>query len=161
MRYGNALAAWLTGMLLCAPVHTVRLAESSVTASNPAAEIQQIIALGRISELRWPDFRDVQASVSAVYSQIGYSPLWIANGALTAKGQSVLDTLRGSAAKGLDPEDYDAAKLAEWAGRIDVSHDTARGLAVFDIAITVNLMRYASALHQYPSGQAHGYGMDS
>jgi murein L,D-transpeptidase YcbB/YkuD len=148
MRYGKALTAWLTGMLLWAPVHTVKAAESSVTISNPAAEIQKFIALGRISELRWPDFRDVQSSVSAVYSQIGYSPLWIANGALTAKGQSVLDTLRGSATKGLDPEDYDAAKLSEWAGTIDVSDGTARGLAVFDIAITINLMRYASALHQ-------------
>jgi hypothetical protein len=71
MPYRKALAAWLTGMHLSVPVYAVKAAESSATASNPAAGIPQFIALGRISESQWPDFRDLQSGVSAVYSQIG------------------------------------------------------------------------------------------
>lgn len=148
MRFGVLPAAWFMGMFLWVPAHPDRAVAQPAAASGLSNEIQKIIVSGRLRELRWSDLHDVQYRISAVYSQRGYMPLWIADGALTAKGYSVLDALRNGVTKGLNPEDYDASTLADWAGRLDDSPDATRQIAALDVAISVNLMRYASALHQ-------------
>lgn len=143
------LATWLSGMLMWAFVPVAGNAPpSSSPASELAGELRLLIISGHLEGLRWPDFRDVQPGVSAAYAAGGYSPLWIENGLLTMKGQSVLAALRLSAAKGLRPEDYDAVTLARWAGDGRGTGAAAHDLARLDLALTLNLMRYASALHQ-------------
>jgi murein L,D-transpeptidase YcbB/YkuD len=147
MAYQKAFASWLFGTLMWVLVPGVKAAQALLP-SDTVIALQQIIVSGRFTGMRWPDFRDVQSSVVAVYAQNGYKPLWVENGTLTARGQSILDNLRGSAAKGLNPEDYDVARLTDWASRIHDSGGAARELAALDLSITIDLMRYASALHQ-------------
>jgi murein L,D-transpeptidase YcbB/YkuD len=117
--------------------------------AGTSEQVRQIVASGRLSEIRSPDFRDVQLSVAQVYEQNGFKLLWLVDGQLTNKGQKVLETLRQSSAKGLNPEDYDVFQLSEQLferGKYNVARYRDQG--VFDAAITINLMRYASALHQ-------------
>lgn len=114
-----------------------------------APELRQILDSGRIPALRWPDFQDVSACLSRVYEQNAFRPLWISANQLTAKGEAILETLQRSAAYGLDPRDYDVPLLAEWTRQLQAAPVVeARQVAMLDVAMTIELMRYAAALHQ-------------
>ncbi|MFP5227495.1 MAG: murein L,D-transpeptidase [Acidobacteriota bacterium] len=115
----------------------------------PSSELRQILSVGLIPGLSSSDFQDLRAGVSSLYEQTGFLPLWIEVGKLTPKGQAILDALAKGSAKGLNPQDYDADLLAEWARRLQAApDDDPLAIAKLDIAMTVDLMRYASALHQ-------------
>lgn len=144
----NTVANWTAAALLCA-LPSSRAAGQNTPVVPVTAELRKIVSSGQLKELRWPAFRNLMPGVSVVYEQTGYGPLWIVAGQITPKGQAVLDALLLAADKGLDPEEYDARKLANWAERLKSAGGTQeRELAALDAAITVELMRYASALHQ-------------
>jgi len=99
--------------------------------------------------MRWPDFRDLQLSVAQVYEQNGFKPLWLVDGQLTSKGRSAIEILSQSPEKGLNPEDYDVPRLRE--RLLDGSNSDSLGYrnsGALDVSLTIDLMRYASALHQ-------------
>lgn len=148
VRYGTLLAIAFAGTAICVPFHTDPESRPLADVAAVAAELRQTIALGRLSLLHTPDFHEVQPSVSTVYQQSAYAPLWIEDATVTPKGEAILDALRASGSKGLDPEDYDGVVLREWATRVRNSGESAHEVAVLDLALTIDLMRYASALHQ-------------
>lgn len=115
----------------------------------PASELHQILDLGTIPELRWPDFQDVSGCVSKVYEQNAFGLLWTSANGLTAKGQAVLGALQRSAEYGLNPTDYDVLLLNDWARQLQTKPTTeTRQSALLDVALTIELMRFAAALHQ-------------
>lgn len=100
---------------------------------------RELIASGRLDDLRWPDFSDFKNEVAAFYASTGYEPVWTRDGSITPQAMALIDVLKHAETKGLDPEDYDAPR---WAAR--VAHpDPAR----FDLALSVSAMRYVSDLH--------------
>ena len=104
-----------------------------------SSQLHDLVASGRLDDLRWPDFSDFQPSVNAFYEQGAYSPAWSHDGKISPQAIAIIGVLMQAESKGLNPEDYDASR---WAVRL-ANPDLSR----FDIALTVSLMRYASDLH--------------
>ena len=112
-------------------------------------EMGTIIDAGTLADLRWPNFSDVRGDVAKFYQAGGYAPLWTRNGQPTAQAQAMIQILKQSQYKGLNPEDYDASR---WDGRLAklapvTAAPTQTDLVHFDIALTVATMRYVDALH--------------
>lgn len=141
------------GLLVFCLTSLIPIQVGQTSASNwdsaTSDQIRQIATAGRIGEMRWPDFRDVQLSVAHVYEQNGFKPLWLADGQLTSKGRSVLELLSQSAERGLDPKDYDVPWLTgQLLHSMGSNYHQTPDVSAPDISLTINLMRYASALHQ-------------
>jgi L,D-transpeptidase YcbB len=95
--------------------------------------------------LRWPDFSDYQPIVAQFYDDRNYEVAWTRDDVPTASAIAFIKMFEDAGAKGLIPEDYDASR---WAARVqklnnDKSPDT---ISAFDVAMTVNVMRYISDL---------------
>ena len=108
-----------------------------------------LIASGRLSSLRWPDFSDYRTRVQRFYEPTAYSLAWIRAGTATDQARAIIEMLRNADAKGLDAEDYDGSR---WEDRLARLHDAGTpasnaDFAQFDLALTVSLMRYISDVH--------------
>jgi murein L,D-transpeptidase YcbB/YkuD len=94
--------------------------------------------------LRWPNFSDYEAIVQTFYDDRNYEVAWTRDGAPTATATAFIQQFQDAAAKGLIPEDYDAPR---WADRVKALNDkSADAISLFDVAMTVNVMRYISDL---------------
>jgi murein L,D-transpeptidase YcbB/YkuD len=102
-----------------------------------------------LPDLRGPIFMDSRPYVTRFYQSDGYGLAWTRDGRPTAQAQAVIQQLKQSQLKGLNPEDYDASR---WDGRIAqlapaTPAPAPTDLARFDLALTVAAMRYISDLH--------------
>jgi L,D-transpeptidase YcbB len=99
----------------------------------------------KVPNLRWPDFSDYQAILTQFYDDRNFEVAWTRDGAPTAAATGFIQAFASADAKGLIPEDYDAPR---WADRVAAlkgsSPDDA--ISLFDVAMTVNVMRYISDL---------------
>ena len=95
--------------------------------------------------LRWPDFSDYQPIITQFYDDRNYEVAWTRDDAPTASALAFIKAFQGASEKGLIPEDYDASR---WAARIQKlnSDKSADTISAFDVAMTVNVMRYISDL---------------
>jgi L,D-transpeptidase YcbB len=95
--------------------------------------------------LRWPDFSDYQPIVAQFYDDRNYEVAWTRDDAPTVSALAFIKAFQGASEKGLIPEDYDASR---WAARIQKlnSDKSADTISAFDVAMTVNVMRYISDL---------------
>jgi murein L,D-transpeptidase YcbB/YkuD len=115
------------------------------TAKAAGAALRPLVASGKLEGLRWPDFRDVSGGAAKFYEGRGYAPAWVDGAGTTAQAKVVVSALQKAAQKGLNPEDYDASR---WQAREDAlaSTPTPEEIARFDLALSVCLLRYVSAL---------------
>ncbi len=115
-------------------------------ATTPLAQALHADAdAGHLASLHWPDFSDYKPLVESFYTARGWEAAWLNGHAATKQALALTQLFAGSAAKGLNPDDYDAAL---WSGRLAAlgsANDTQ--LAAFDTAMTVATMRYISDLH--------------
>ena len=99
----------------------------------------------KVPNLRWPDFSDYQAIVTQFYDDRNFEVAWTRDGKPTVPAQWFMLAFGDAGSKGLNPEDYDAPR---WADRVAAlkgsSPDDA--ISLFDVAMTVNVMRYISDL---------------
>ncbi|HEY6414127.1 MAG TPA: L,D-transpeptidase family protein [Edaphobacter sp.] len=94
--------------------------------------------------LRWPDFSDYQPIVTQFYDDRNYEVAWTRDDAPTASAIAFIKAFQDAGEKGLIPEDYDAPR---WAARVQKLNDkSADTISAFDVAMTVNVMRYISDL---------------
>jgi L,D-transpeptidase YcbB len=112
-------------------------------------ELGAIIDAGTLPDLRWPNFSDYRSAVGKFYDAGGYALVWTKDGAPTAQAQAMIRQLKQSQLKGLNPEDYDASR---WDRRLVKLAPGTRtpaqtDLVHFDLALTVQAMRYISDLH--------------
>jgi len=128
-------------------------APSGSSTGTPSAaghgELGAIIDAGTLPDLRWPNFSDYRSAVGKFYDAGGYALVWTKDGAPTAQAQAMIQQLKQSQLKGLNPEDYDASR---WDGRLAKLAPATRtpaqtDLVHFDLALTVLAMRYISDLH--------------
>jgi L,D-transpeptidase YcbB len=115
----------------------------------PSNELARLVAAGSLSDLRWPNFAAHQAEIAKFYAAGGYTPAWVSQGQPTAQAKALIELLKDSALKGLDPNDYDASR---WDARLATlapanPHPTEDALDRFDLALTVCGARYLSDLH--------------
>lgn len=94
--------------------------------------------------LRWPNISDYQADLKTFYDDRNYELAWSRDGKPTPAASGFIEAFRSADAKGLRPEDYDAGRWQERIARLG-SKD-ADAIAQFDIAMTVNIMRFVSDL---------------
>jgi L,D-transpeptidase YcbB len=118
---------------------TQRAAAPRVT---PDSTLKAIVAAGRLSDLRWPDFSDFDARVRTFYESTDYSLAWVRDNKATPQALVMIDELRDASRRGLTPEDYDASRWAERLTRLGDPTTAAR----FDAALTVCVMRFVSDL---------------
>ena len=125
---------------------SARQAKSSYEAAAVSARLRQIAAVGKLSDLHWPDFPDYRLDFELFYEASNYSAVWLNNGQPTPQALAIVQELEASRQKGLNPDDYDASL---WEGRIVALHGSTKAdtQARFDAALTVNVMRYVSDLH--------------
>jgi L,D-transpeptidase YcbB len=131
----RTLAILALGVLAC-------LAHSAAAIAASSDPLREMVAAGRLADLRWPDFSDYRADVQSFYEPGGYAPAWLRNGQPTPQATALIEILRQADLKGLVPEDYDASRWAERIKQLSQPDGAAR----FDLALTVCVMRYASNL---------------
>ena len=98
---------------------------------------------GHLDALKYPDFTDLQPQVASFYDGRQYDLAWVKNGKPTSQADAMLQEISNATRRGLRPEDYDASKWAERTGNLK----SQEGAALFDVALTVNAMRFLNDLH--------------
>ena len=128
--------------------------------SDYAPAVQQLLASPKLPTLRWPDYTDLQPQMQSFYSGRNDNPAWVYTdqrngGKPTPAAIALLQLFHDAAQKGLKPEDYDAAHWPEWQQKLEqirTSHDDSDAarttVAAFDVALTIDAMRYLSDLHE-------------
>ena len=61
-------------------------AQDAAVAPAQAAALKQIVASGRLADMRWPDFSDYKVLVDGFYAPAGYAPAWTKGGQPSAVG---------------------------------------------------------------------------
>jgi len=141
-----------------AQASTTPVAQASATpVAQAPGELGALIAAGKLPDLRWPNFRDVQADVVKFYALGANAPGWVHDGQPTPQAQAMIQLFKQASLKGLNPDDYDASR---WDGRLAAlapsnPHPTDSDLVHFDLALTVCAARYFSALHVGRVGPQH------
>jgi murein L,D-transpeptidase YcbB/YkuD len=104
---------------------------------------------GQLSDLRWPDFSDYRMEVRNFYLPFDYTLAWISENQPTPQARAIIHLLQDSDRKGLRAEDYDGPLWNERVARLlaPAPPPSFSDFARFDLALTVSLMRYVSALH--------------
>ena len=139
----------LGGLVLLALLSKILPLAGNAASPPPSADapsaLRAIVAAGKLSDLRWPDFSDYRSILQSFYEPTGYQFAWIQNGQVTPEALAVINALKGSDFKGLTPDDYDASR---WAGRLaPLPSSSPEQQAGFDAALSVCAMRYISDLH--------------
>ena len=82
--------------------------------------------------------------IKRLYESANFVPLWIKDDQPTSQATYLIEALRASRLKGLNPSDYDAESLATKSGSLKGASAAAE--ASFDAALTQSTMRYISDL---------------
>ena len=137
-------ACALTVLLMSGGCRRHRKSTSAENTAEYANNLQALVATKKLPSLRWPNFSDYQNAVTTFYDDRNYELAWTRDGKPTSTALAFIDAFNDAGAKGLNPEDYDAAL---WPGRIQkLAGKSADAISVFDVAMTVNVMRYISDL---------------
>ena len=148
-------ATVMTALLLAGGCNKkYRKSKSAENTTKYADNLQKIVAekylpkdmlgSGQMQSLRWPNFSDYQSIVATFYDDRNYEVAWTRDGAPTASAKAFIQQFQQADAKGLIPEDYDASRWAERVQKLKDGSDDA--ISGFDVAMTVNVMRYISDL---------------
>jgi murein L,D-transpeptidase YcbB/YkuD len=144
----------LTSLLLVGGCKKHRKSKSAENTTKYADTLQKIVAQrylpkemlgsGQLESLRWPNFSDYESMVATFYDDRNYEVAWTRDGVPTASANAFIQQFQHADAKGLIPEDYDAPRWAERVLKLKDGTDDA--ISGFDVAMTVNVMRYISDL---------------
>src|SRR4029450_4224359 len=103
---------------------------------------------GTLSGLRWPRFPYYRDELTALYSGASWQPVWSRRGRPTPAAQHAIDVLASAAARGLHPDDYDAALLSRRLQALTGSPSpSARDVGWFDAALSIGVLRHVSDVH--------------
>ncbi len=101
--------------------------------------------------LKYPDFSAIQPQIANFYDTRDFDLAWVKNGKPTKQADAMLQEFSNASKRGLRPADYDADR---WSQRV-TALSAPDGAALFDTALTVNVMRFASDLHSGRTNPAH------
>jgi murein L,D-transpeptidase YcbB/YkuD len=147
-------ACALTVLLLASGCHRHRKSKSAPNSDAYSDNLHQLVEkkalppekvdTSKVPNLRWPNFSDYESYVQTFYDDRNYEVAWTRDGAPTATATAFIQQFQDAASKGLIPEDYDASR---WAERVQaLNNKSADAISLFDVAMTVNVMRYISDL---------------
>lgn len=131
-----------------------RKAADAPNTPDYADAIEQFVESPKLDMLRWPNFADDQPTVVKFYQDRDGELAWTRDGKPTPAASQLIQLFTDAANKGLLPEDYDASR---WPGRLarlnqirtqkDTTDAAQSDVARFDVAVTINAIRYLSDLH--------------
>jgi len=107
------------------------------------AAIRDIVASGRLTDLRWPNFPDYKAQLTEFYELSAYTPVWLQGNQPLPQALAMIELFKDSWKRGLEPEDYDASR---WGGRLSALQGSGGDPSRFDAALTICTMRFVSDL---------------
>src|SRR5271168_2610861 len=147
-------ACALTVLLLVSGCHRHRKSKSAPNTDAYSDNLHQLVQkkalppekvdTSKVPDLRWPNFSDYDSYIQTFYDDRNYEVAWTRDGAPTATATAFMLQFKYAAAKGLIPEDYDAPR---WADRVQERNSKSPdAISLFDVAMTVNVMRYISDL---------------
>ena len=124
-----------------------------VTSSEPddTPQIQANLTNGHLEALKYPDFTAIQPQVASFYEGREFDLAWVKNGKPTSQADAMMQEFSNASKRGLRPEDYDADRWQERTANLK----SADGAALFDVALTVNAMRFLNDLHQGRTSPKH------
>jgi murein L,D-transpeptidase YcbB/YkuD len=135
----------LAALFFAGGCHRHRKTVSAPNTTDYADNIQAVTASKTLPILRWPDYSDYQPAVLTFYDDRNNEVAWTRDGRPTKQALEFIQAFQDAAAKGLNPEDYDASR---WAARIQrLAGKNEDDFAQFDVAMTIAVMRYISDLH--------------
>jgi L,D-transpeptidase YcbB len=146
------LSMILTCLNVCAPSQTMlHLADLG----GPAREAQEVSSPSAISsELRAMAGKGqlgkslgsaaYREQIKRLYESANFVPLWMRGDEATSQATYLIETLRASRLKGLNPSDYDAESLATTSRSLKGASALAQ--ASFDATLTQSTMQYISDL---------------
>src|ERR1700733_13921811 len=148
------MASALTLLLLAGGCHRHRKSKSAPNTTAYSDNLHHLLEkkalppekvdTTKVPNLRWPNFSDYESYIATFYDDRNYEVAWTRDGAPSASANAFMEQFSNAAAKGLIPEDYDASR---WADRVKALKDkSADAISLFDVAMTVNVMRYISDL---------------
>lgn len=148
-------ACVFTALVLVCGCHRHRKSKSAPNSDAYSNELHQLVQkkslpaekvdTAKLPNLRWPNFSDYEPILTTFYSDRNYEVAWTRDGKLTSTASAFIQQFRDAGAKGLIPEDYDASR---WDARTQALKSTsADAISLFDVAMTVNVMRFISDLH--------------
>src|ERR1700753_1310383 len=93
-------------LYLTDPAIRAAVAQEVSSPSALSAELRAMAAAGQLgNKLGAPGDRE---QIKKLYESAGFTPLWISKDQPTSQAASLIDILRTSRLKGLNPSDYDA-----------------------------------------------------
>jgi murein L,D-transpeptidase YcbB/YkuD len=146
------LSMILTCLNVCAPCQTMlHLANlggpgsktQEVSSSSAiSSELRGMAARGQLgNNLGSPGYRE---EIKRLYESANFAPLWIKGDEPTSQAILLIETLRASRLKGLNPSDYDAESLVTKSRSLKGGSAVAQ--ASFDATLTQSTMQYISDL---------------
>jgi len=138
----------------CAPTSSA-LPLSTPQTIGPDAQtvLRSTIEAGKLPDLRWPDFSDYRKHLQEFYDSYGYGLAWISEVKSsgmkpTSQAQAVIARLQTAGQKGLSADDYDGPRWPARLAKFTASPPpTEAEASLFDLELTVCVMRYISDLH--------------
>jgi murein L,D-transpeptidase YcbB/YkuD len=136
---GGNLLAGLAALLVALPAVT--------RAGDASSAVDEVGGAARHPWLLRADLRDVKAELRALYPAGGSGLVWFENGRPVPALEASLKAIGDGAALGLDPADFDSGRLIEAARAAAAGGATDRERGLLDVALSVEWMRYLSAVH--------------
>lgn len=107
-----------------------------------------VIDGGTLPDLDRPSFEDLKGETREFYDSLRDSLAWVAHSKPTSQALAMIHLLKIAEEKGLKAEDYDGPRWDSRLARLEQPDPLREArLVVFDVALTVSVMRYISDLN--------------
>ena len=143
-------AAFLAFAVIAASGFVGDLSAQAIASSEPVVEqtIRHIAETAHHPYLKWPDFPHYQDELEGLYEPREYRPLWFDGDRPTGQFRTLVDLLLGAETRGLNPTNYDAARLDSlWREHEGGKRFAADEIGLIDAGATIAILRHASDLH--------------
>jgi len=129
-------------MLPSADLSTVNEPAGTASSSAISSELRAMAARGQLgNNLSTAGYRE---QIKRLYESANFAPLWIRGDEPTSQATYLIEALRASRLKGLNPSDYDAESLGTQSKSLKGAPAVVQ--ASFDASLTMATMRYISDL---------------
>ena len=148
MREVNRLVATACGVMLAGLAPAVP-AIAPPGPADVATAVAEVLRTGRHPWLRWPNLSDVAPALRDLYGGEADGLVWFAGERPDPSLAGAVSALAAAAERGLDPADYDAARIeGEWKRLLTAAREVgAADRALFDLAVTAGVLREIDAVH--------------